>query len=219
MPRCPRMKGKATSTPSGCYPVSLKTLGLPMSVFSVEMNDCEDADLVATKSVKDSVGKMPSDRVANIAMKNLILLRIGLYPLQGRIDFRDELATEALTLPFVPFGGTSNVRFGPTPEEQLECRRSRRISAFAFAHGSTSSGFCSSSARRSSNRRRCDSDSGRRLTSSAISSHSSWTRRICSSCERSRNWVTKVSVLIWPPVCLSLPRGRSVRAPTGITLS
>lgn len=53
-----------------------------MDVLSVEMDYCEDADLAATNSVKDAVGKVPYDCVADIAVKNLILLRVRLDPRQ-----------------------------------------------------------------------------------------------------------------------------------------
>ena len=88
-----------------------------MNVFSVEMNYREDADLATANSIEDTVGKVPSDRVANIAMQDLILLRISTDPLQGRVNLRNELSTKTLPLLFVPFRGTSNVGFGPTPDE------------------------------------------------------------------------------------------------------
>lgn len=39
-------------------------LSLPMNVFSVEMNYREDADRATANSIEDTVGKVPSDRVA-----------------------------------------------------------------------------------------------------------------------------------------------------------
>ena len=49
-----------------------------MDVLPVEMDYCEDADLAATNSVKNAVGKVPRDCVADIAVKNPILLRVRL---------------------------------------------------------------------------------------------------------------------------------------------
>ena len=83
----------------------------------MEMDYCEDADLAATNSVEDAVGKVPRDCVADIAVKNLILLGVRLDPLQRCVDFRDELLAETLPLLFIPFCCTSDVSFGATPNE------------------------------------------------------------------------------------------------------
>lgn len=88
-----------------------------MNVFSVQMHYGEDADLVATNSVEHTIRKVVGDGPADVAVKDLVLLRICLNPFQSGVDFGNQLLAETFLLPFVPFCCTSNVSLRPTSDE------------------------------------------------------------------------------------------------------
>ena len=60
---------------------NLTLLGLPMNIVAAQVHYGEHADLVVSNSVKHPIRKMVNDGVANVAMKDLVLLGFRRNPL------------------------------------------------------------------------------------------------------------------------------------------